>query len=928
MIPGVERLPLGPVSARERDVLLALAPDGSTNAEIAARLFLSVRTVESHVASLLRKTGAHDRRALLRLAPELLGPGRTEPVGGTPLTSFVGRDRNREQVAAALSAARLVTVVGAGGSGKTRLARVVLDDVRDRYPDGAVEVDLVPVADASRVPSVVAERFGLTERGSAEAALASRFRTQHALVLLDNCEHLGDALAAVLERLLSACPGLTVLATSRTRLAVPFETVVRLSGLEAGAAVELFAARAESGGWPLDEDDRTRSEAVCRALEGLPLAIELAAAQVPAIGMDGVEAALADPLSLLDGGPRAVTRHESLRATLRWSHDLLGPVDRAVLRRLAVITAPFPVEVAEAVAAGWPPVPAGTSRLLGTLVDASLLGMERGPSGTRYRLHEAVRRFAAEHASAAGEDAAAESRLLAWSGARIAALEAGPGASGRPAPAEVAVMRSAVEQAVARRRGPDPLVAALARRLATLLLAGGAPADAERLFTAAAATAAPAEAAGDLEAAAAAAETRGAGDASVESRRAAAAAWEAAGAPALAAVQLARAAELLNRAPGYFIDVTADGAVEALIAEAVRLAGDDARAAGRILTARAFAASGDASVPMARAAAASARRLGDVVGESAALDAESSGALMTGHVERAYAVQLQRIALLQPVRSAAVIGLEYEDALITAGDCAVALGDLATARRLALQIEGLPALAAEQHIGVALSMLVETIRGDLAGAARRAPLFVASWNAAGQGVVGAVASGSYAAATAFALLGNDDEAARWRSITDEVFGSRTRMIDFERAFLDLLVLLHRGDWAGALRRAWSSPDTRGPVPVAQWIASYWRPWYTALWVEAAVLAGAPDAADRVAGAREHLGGNPVAAAIVDRGAALLSHDLGALPDIAARFDGLDAPYQAARTRLLSGGPAAARGAAEMTACGATRMALPVVSRAG
>jgi predicted ATPase/DNA-binding CsgD family transcriptional regulator len=917
----VADLPVDALSAREREVLEALTVDRATNAEVAARLFISVRTVESHVASLLRKCGVHDRRSLIRLAPALLDASVVGQPVGAPLTSFVGRPGERSLVVEALSSSRLVTVVGAGGSGKTRLALRVTDDVAARYPDRPIDVDLVPVTAADRVPSAIVQRLGLAERGSAEAALASRFRNQQGLVLLDNCEHLGVPLAGVLERLLAHCPGLTVLATSRIRFGAPFETVVHLAGLALDHAVELFAERAASAGAPLDDDDLRQALDVCRALEGLPLAIELAAAQVPAIGLDGVMAALTDPLALLAGGSRAAPRHESVRATLEWSHDLLGASDRALLRRLAVLAVPFRAEVAEAVAADWAPVPAGDGRLLGTLVDASLLTVERGATGTRYRLQEAVRQFAAEQATAAGEDEVAESRLLRWCSARVAALESWPDGAQLGLEPDVALIRSVIERAAARRSGPDPFVAGLARHVAVLLFAHGAPADAQRLHEIAAALAsAQAEAGEDLEAAAGAAEAHAAGDASVALRRAAALAWEAAGEPAAAATQLARAAELLNRAPGYFVTPPDESDVEELIEAARRLAGDDSRAAERILTAAAFAQLTEDRPSTAREAAALARRLGDVAGESAALDAESSRELAAGHVARAYAVDLQRLVLLAPVRRTAAIGLEYEDALQSAASCAVALGDLQAARRLALELEALPALAAERHIAVALPMLVETLRGDLPSAIERAAAFLRSWNRAGRPAIGYLSSGAYAVGTAFALAGDDDRAEQWRSIADELFGPRTRQIDFEPATFDLLVLLHRGDWDAALHRAWSPPESQGTMPVAQWTAAFWRPWYTALWTESAVLAHSPEAASRIAVARQHVAGNPVAAAIVDRAAALLARDSAAMPGIAQRLHELDAPYQAARTRVLAGGAEAAGGAAETSDCGAAPMA--------
>ena len=773
----MESSPLGPLSARELDVLRALSDHG-TNAEIAAGLFLSVRTVESHVASLLRKTGQHDRRDLIRLAPGLLGGG--EQHRAAPLTSLVGRERERERVAAALAADRLVTIVGPGGAGKTRLALDVLEQVRDHYPAGAAHVDLVPLADPSRLPSVLVERFGLAERGSPESALAARFGAQRGLAVLDSCEHLGPALAGVLEALLEACPGLSVLATSRRRLAVPFETVVRIDGLPVAASVRLFLERAASAGWPVDDEDRARVETICRGLEGLPLALELAAAQVAGIGVDGVEAALADPLALLAGGSRAARRHGSLRATLEWSHDLLDPVDRAILRRLSVITGSFSADAAAAVAAGWAPVPAAGAPLLAALADASLLALQRTAEGTRYRLHDVVRRFAEEQAAAADEAGEAESRLLAWCSAMLDALPAGS-LQEQAVDADLVVARVAVEQAAARRGAPDAPLAALARRMAAVLLARGTPAEAQQLSELAATLAAtPEEAGRDLDEAAGAAELRGAGDTAQELRRASADAFAAGGSPAAAAEQLARAAEALNRTPGHLLTFPAEGAAEALTDAARALAGDDPRASSRILTAMVFADLGRDPDGQAREAVELARRAGDVAGESAALDAQGSRAMDRGDLRAAYAIQIRRIALLETAPATASVALEYQDALQTAADFALALGELDSALRFAQAIGALAGLAAERHLAVAPLLLAHVIRGELRSALALTDVFLASWTRAGRPVIGALSAAAYAAATAFALSGDDEQAASWRAIAVEVFGARERLIDFER----------------------------------------------------------------------------------------------------------------------------------------------------
>ena len=184
--------------------------------------------------------------------------------------------------------------------------------------------------------------------------------------MLDNCEHLLDGVVVLLERLLAGSPRLAVLATSRARLLVPFEWVFPVPGLSVeaddggpGDAVELFLARAAAGGSPLTSDDKKRIAAVCRGLDGMALAIELAAARFPSLGLDGLEAGLADRLRLLTGGPRIDDRHRSLRSTLDWSYALLDEPDQAVLRRVSVFAGPFTATAAAVVLAGWPPVPAG-----------------------------------------------------------------------------------------------------------------------------------------------------------------------------------------------------------------------------------------------------------------------------------------------------------------------------------------------------------------------------------------------------------------------------------------------------------------------------------------------------------------------------------------------------------------------------------------
>ena len=400
------------VSAREGEVLAALA-EHLTNAEIGARLFISVRTVESHVSSLLRKLQVDDRRALAAAAAAMdlgrLRARRPRARLPSPLTSFVGRVAERAALAAALDEHRLVSAVGPGGVGKTRLALSVVADLADRFAAGAWFVDLVAVTDPSMIATAIMNALGLGEPqgGSAEDSVLGWLAARQTLLVLDNCEHLLDGVVVLLERLLAGSPRLTVLATSRARLLVPFEWVFPVPGLSLEAAVaargtrlscssrgrRLAGARLTSDGWD-------RVAAICRGLDGMALAIELAAARAPSLGLDGLEAGLADRLRLLSGGRRSDDRHRSLRSALDWSYALLGQSGQAVLRRVSAFAVPFTADAATKVLADWPPV-AGDAvpAILAGLADQSLLATiaESGRNSlSRAGDHPAVRRRSAQ----------------------------------------------------------------------------------------------------------------------------------------------------------------------------------------------------------------------------------------------------------------------------------------------------------------------------------------------------------------------------------------------------------------------------------------------------------------------------------------------------------------------------------------------------
>jgi predicted ATPase/DNA-binding CsgD family transcriptional regulator len=375
------------VTKREAEVW-ALLGEPLTYAEIGARLFISARTVESHVIALRRKLDAADRRELARLHAERTAPVMELPA---PLSSFIGRERDRQQLAEALTRSRLVSVVGPGGIGKTRLALEVAADVRASFPAGLWYVDLVPAVAAEDVLGLALDAASCEPQlgRSGVASLAARIGYGRALLVFDNAEHVLDATSRLIEDLLGRCAALRTLVTSRSRLVLPFEHVYELPGLNSeDDAPALFRERA---GRP--EADHERVVSICERLGGLALAIELAAVRSRTLGLDGVEAALAHPDKLLVGGPRLASRHRSMQEVLRWSYGLLDADSQLAFRRVSVFVASFDVAAASAVTREFsePEV----ADLLGRLCDHSLLQARPGPDGTRYRALEPVRGLAA-----------------------------------------------------------------------------------------------------------------------------------------------------------------------------------------------------------------------------------------------------------------------------------------------------------------------------------------------------------------------------------------------------------------------------------------------------------------------------------------------------------------------------------------------------
>ena len=336
------------------------------------------------------------------------------------LSTFIGREHQLTEIAAVLGEARVVTLTGVGGVGKSRLALQVAADVIPSYRDGAWLVELAPIIDPDAIAEVVATSLGVAQRQGQSVAqsVVDFLRAKRLILIIDNCEHLLDAAARFIDEIVRSCPHVLVLATSREGLGVVGERMIAVPSLELPAvapdevealtsteAVRLFLERANEAkaNFAMTDDNRGAIVRLCRRLDGIPLAIELAAARIRSL----TPAELADRLDarfrLLAGGPRtAVERHQTLRRAIDWSYDLLSQNERLALMRLSVFAGTFTLDAAEAVivddALGSPEV----LDLLGHLVDKSLVVAENSGDVTRYRLLETIRQYAQERLEDSG----------------------------------------------------------------------------------------------------------------------------------------------------------------------------------------------------------------------------------------------------------------------------------------------------------------------------------------------------------------------------------------------------------------------------------------------------------------------------------------------------------------------------------------------
>jgi predicted ATPase/DNA-binding CsgD family transcriptional regulator len=887
---------MGPmeVSPREAEVLAAVG-EHLSNAQIAHRLHISVRTVESHVSSLLRKLGAEDRRTLAAHADQMAGAagGRFT---GIPIsrTTFVGRSQDREVALRRLAEARLVTLFGPGGVGKSRLAAVVAEAAAPSYPAGGAFVDLVPVRAGFLVPAVAAA-LGVAERPprSLVDSVVDRLRAGRWLIVLDNCEHLVDEVAGFVERVLSECPETTVLATSRQRLGLTGEHVAPVRPLPLDRDAErLFLDRALAIA-PDFAADPSMITRICARLDGIPLAIELAAARSASLGAEGLLAALDEQLRLLTGGRQADKRHRSLHAVIGWSHDLLDEDERALFRRLSVFVGAFDLAAASATTPGLSL--GAVADLIGRLVDRSLVA-HGGADPARWRLLELVRAFGQERLAEAGEEEAVRRRHLGWAAATATALEARVTGAWQPEFDQVADdLRAAL---AATGPVPDAVAHGLARSLAHLTFARGSFVEARGHYRAAA------ERAGD--AAAAVQDLRRAADAAVivsdgraawglllnAAERARAAGETNAQATALACAVVVAARHLGDSRGGTGPDKTSE-----LLREATMVADRaDPTTAALLAAATAWHERSDttARLDLSRAAVRAARRAGDPALVAMALDVLGLATLEAGRFRPAHRISGERMRVVASLAADEPTGAaEISDAYHVAASAALAAGDLPAARAAVRQGRTRDPVHDHPYLSTPRVVRIHALSGRFDEADDAARTLWTNWVHDGSPTMPWMSSALATAALVHGLR-DDGQYAMWRSRAltvaecDEPVGCPDLMAVM--AFVQARLAIH----TGRRRRAAATVEEAQATFPERW----WEGYARAAGAELAVVAGLPDAAERLARVEPVAAQHRWAAACLARARGRLEHSRDSITQAIRAWERLDARFERACTLLL------------------------------
>lgn len=900
------------ISPRETEVLQAVA-EHLTNAQIAARLFLSVRTVENHISSLLRKLGAADRRELAALASSTPSPAAGRPgVAGLPTswTSFVGRGAERAEVLASLGHARLVTLIGPGGTGKTRLAAEVATEHAATLPYGGTWVDLVPLREPGLVHAV-ATAIGVTEqpeRSLREVIFEELARRGPYLLVLDNCEQLTSAVSRLVVRLLGACPDVTVLTTSRERLGVPGEQLIHVpplsmtNGGSAPDATQLFLDRAV-----LSDADRDTVTEICRRVDALPLAIELAAARVASLGVDGVLVALQDSFRFLTE-PGREERHRSLRAVLDWSYALLDAAEQQMLRRLGVFAGSFDLAAAAAVTDDVDhPVAAD---LLGRLVDKSLVGHISTVAGSRWRLLDTVRRYARDQAETNGETRDTAVRHLHWAAEAAAKLEdrLDTDSSWR---AEFDLVVDDLDFALAQMpgAGPDGSAHRLARCLGHLLYASRFFRLAElRCRDAAHRAPTAADAMTDLRQAAYVATADVRGEDAIELLRDAADRALLAGDDGACACCLAHVVTLVHRIPATMREPPPPGWVDGLLADAIQHGSSVPDPVARAYLAQAAAWHAPEEAPgagleLAEAAFTAATRAEAPALVSGALDAQATRLLAMGRFRDAHTVTLRRVPLLdQMPRHDPRNATELIDTVHMVIDTGVAVGALSETITTVRRFQGDDLLSAWVHYSGSKTIVPLVLAGRFDEALNLAAPVWGEWLHAGRPPARWLAPAAVAVSLLLGLRGDVPACTEWRERAFAFAGTRDLAERSHLAGLWVFTQLRQAVHAGALDTVVDLTD-RVLTRVPRWRAS--RGFYDAyVWAtaaEVAVLVGRPDANERLLAAQPAADENDWAAACLARVRGRLTGDPAAFADAVAGFERIGAQFERACTLLLMPG---------------------------
>jgi len=860
------------------------------------------------------------------------------PVTGLPgaRTSFIGRDRERAAVLAALAGSRVVTLVGPGGVGKTRLAARTAEAAAGGYPFGAVFVDLVPVR-AGFVSQAVAALLGVSEGPgrSLDAALHEYLARGPSLLVLDNCEHLLEVAAPFVEKLLANCAGLTVLATSRERLAIPGErtvTVLPLSLVDGAAdgpagapgseAAALFVDRARASDPDFAAAGRVVAD-VCARLDGVPLAIELAAARSASLGVDGLLAGLDDHLRLLAGSRGAHERHRSLRAVIDWSHDLLDADERAMFRRAGAFSGGFDLDAAVAVSPGM--YRGMVADLVGRLTDKSLLTHRRGPDGSRWQMLETIRAYALDQLADSEEEATVRDAHLRWAASMAQDLER-QAEAGLPWRAAFDAVADDLRAAVARAPGLD--MAGVSHRLASAL---GHLAYARRFMVearehyqvAAELAATPAQAAADLRTAADVAMAGGDGGVAFDLLLTAAQRAAEAGDHAARAACLAYAATVADRFAAEFPAEVPHDRLRALVTEAASAspAGDQV-AAAYVAIADAWVTNPEKTVPeptLAAQALAAARLTADPVLVSGALDAVVGVLDQGGRLREAHQVNAERAQILERLpRHDPRAGAEIVDTFHMVTEIAVTAGDLSGALSTARRAQEDDIARGQPHRMASKPILPLVLLGRFDDALAQAAIMWESWNQAGQPAARWMGPAIYGTAMTYGLRGDSGGRQTWLGRLNQLIGNGGELVQGSNLaavalFTDARIALHEGRLDAAAAAIGDMPQEAEPwYETPHWYSL--RPYAWAIAAEVAVAAQLPDAARRLTAAAPAGDENYWAAACLARAAGRMHGDRAMIEQSIAGWERIEARFERACTLTLLD-DRAEEGVAELRALG-------------